>query len=775
MKYLLTDSRQLTSPYESIFFAIKGLHHDGHRYIDELYKKGVRHFVVETLPSPALPHDANVCQVPNTLVALQAMAQRHRETFSLPIIGITGSNGKTIVKEWLAQLLAKDYNIVRSPKSYNSQLGVPLSVWQINATHTLGIFEAGISQVGEMKKLASIIQPTIGIITNVGSAHNEGFANITQKIREKLLLFIHAKTLIFCKDHTNIAHEIETFLKPLNPSLQVIGWEKTALSLPSTSQVNEATLENIGHCLALMQWLGISQTEGYQRIQSLRPLAMRLELKEGINGCYLIDDSYNNDLGGLNIALNFLQNQHQRKHKVLILSDILQSGMDEASLYAHIAQLIKDKGVNQFIGIGETIIKHQHLFIPPAKFYASTHDFLSKMRSSDFLQSVILVKGARKFTFENIIQRLEHRSHGTVLEINLDAISHNLNYFREKLAPNTRIMVMVKAFAYGAGSAEVANLLQFHRVDYLAVAYPDEGVFLRENGIRLPIMVMNPSKDSFEKMIQYDLEPEIYSLKLLHSWIETLQRYPDKQVACHLKLDTGMHRLGFDTSDIPDLLGQLQNHANLSVASIFSHLAGADETALDDFTQHQVNQFIDMADTIERVLGYAPLRHLANSAGIARFPAAHLNMVRLGVGLYGVAVRPEDQANLQVVGTLKTVISQIKHLLAGETVGYGRKGEVAQAKTTATIAIGYADGYDRRFSRGIGKVWVNGRLCPVIGNVCMDMTMIDITGVPAQEGDEVVIFGTTPTIQDLAENIGTISYEILTNVSERVKRVFFSE
>lgn len=798
-KYLLTDSRKLTSPRESIFFAIKGLHHDGHQYIAELYQKGVREFVVEQgafQPDAQQFAEATFWVVEQSIEALQAVAAAHRRRFEIPVVGITGSNGKTIVKEWLAQLLAKEHSVVRSPKSYNSQLGVPLSVWQINASHTLGIFEAGVSKPTEMRKIEAVIQPTIGIFTNIGSAHDEGFDSRQQKVREKLDLFAHCQILVYCRDYELIDEQVKAYLKPLNPACQLLAWTKkdehcahkvsiqktnteTHLSLQSERGsyvftvpfVDDASIENLIHCAWVMLHLGVPMGDMHR----LRPVSMRLELKEGINGCYLIDDSYNNDLAGLSLALDFLSQQQQRKHKVVVLSDILEAATPEAELYQQVAQLLRNKGVNQLIGIGEHITRHQQLFTPPAKFFESTEAFLAKLRPSDFWQSVILVKGARRFQFEKIINRLAQKTHGTTLEINLDALSHNLNYFREKLGNHTRLMVMVKAFAYGSGSAEVANLLQFHRTDYLAVAYADEGVFLRENGIQTPIMVMNPSAATFEKMVQYQLEPEIYSPRILQELLDFCANQGVGSLKIHLKLDTGMHRLGFEESELSALLDTLGQNPQLSVATVFSHLAAADESHYDDFTQHQVRLFGQMADQIERALGYAPWRHLLNSAGIARFSSARMDMVRLGIGLYGVAVRPEDQANLRTVGALKTVISQIKSVKAGDTVGYGRRGVVATDTRTATVAIGYADGYDRRFSRGVGKMLVNGTLCPVIGNVCMDMTMIDISQAEAQEGDEVVVFGENPSINELAGWIGTIPYEILTNVSERVKRVFYRE
>jgi len=774
---LLTDSRQLVAPAESLFFAIRGLHHDGHRFIAELYDRGVRQFVIEQddFPANAFP-DARFFFVKNSLAALQEVSAAHRRRFRIPIVGITGSNGKTIVKEWLAQLLVPDFTVCKSPKSYNSQLGVPLSVWGLNDTHTLGLFEAGVSQPGEMAALERVILPTLGIFTTIGSAHDEGFANRRQKIREKLELFRHVDTLIYRATYAEIEAELSDFLPN---DAYVIAWEDADFADFQLPFSDDASRENLGHCIALLRHLGLADDEIQRRLLTLRPVSMRLELKEGLNGCYIVDDSYNNDLSGLRLALDFLANQQQRPHRVVILSDMLQSGMPEADLYGQISQLLKNKGVNQLIGIGPGIGRHQMSFALPAKFYASTEEFLACFRPSDFQQSVILVKGARPFAFERISNRLTERTHGTVLEVNLDALSHNLNYFREKVGRDIRVMVMVKAFAYGSGIEEVANLLQFHRVDYLAVAYADEGVRLRQSGIRLPIMVMNPSPETIPQLLEYNLEPEIYSPKIWGQFVEHLKNYPlsiiHSPFPIHLKLDTGMHRLGFDESELPFLLEELSKNPPLRVATVFSHLAAADEPEWDDFTREQLALFSRMADQIAAVLGYQPLRHIANSPGLARFPEARLDLVRLGKGLYGTAVRPEDQANLRTVGTLKTVISQIKSVSAGETVGYGRRGLLHRDSRVATIAIGYADGYDRAFSRGVGKVLVNGILCPVLGNVCMDMTMIDVTDAPCAEGDEVILFGDFPTIRDLATWSGTIPYEILTGVSERVRRVFYRE
>ncbi len=810
-QYLLNDSRQLSSPQRSIFFAIKGLHHDGHQFLDDLYRKGIREFVIErNAITPTLLReldrmpDAKIWQVEDSIWAMQEVAKHHREQYSFPIIAITGSNGKTVVKEWLSQLLSNRYKVVKSPKSYNSQIGVPLSVWQMNETHNLGIFEVGVSRPDEMANLEKVVQPQIGIFTNIGNAHNEFFEDNLQKIREKMLLFKNAKQLIYCADYVEIDEIIKTEFSVQNSDCELISWSRMAnsyiqanwetefqntkvtLSFPEKTETfdvpftDEASIENAIHCIVTLWHLGYNSVEIQARLQILRPVSMRLELKQGLRNNYLIDDTYNNDLAGLTIALNFLSQQKQRNNKVLILSDLLETGIPEKELYRQIAHLIKQRNLSQFIGIGEVISRNKLLFQSLEKgsnitvqFFKTTVDFLDSQTIKDFQESVILVKGARRFGFESIVNRLVQKTHRTVLEINLDAVTNNLNYFRDKIGQKTKIMVMVKAFAYGSGSTEVANLLQFHGVDYLAVAYTDEGVSLRQNGIYLPIMVMNPSENDFEQLVEFSLEPEIYNPKILKQFSEYIDNR-NISSKIHLKLDTGMHRLGFEQEQLPELIETLLSNPNLWVSTIFSHLAAADEGKFDDFTLHQVSQFTEMANQISEAIGYVPSRHLANSAGIARFPEARMDMVRLGVGLYGLAAKLEDQENLMTVGTLKTVISQIKHIKISDTVGYGRKGELTRDTKTATIAIGYADGFDRRFSRGVGEVLIHGHRCKVIGNVCMDMTMVDVTDVPhVQEGDEVIIFGNDLTMIELASKIGTIAYEILTSVSQRVKRVFY--
>jgi alanine racemase len=808
--YLLTDSRQLSFPAQSIFFAIKGARHDGHLFLAELYQKGVREFVIESasysesLKSQIAGWDkAHIWVVPSSIKAIQKTVAVHRNHFDIPVIGIVGSNGKTIVKEWLAQLLASGQRVVASPKSYNSQIGVPLSVWNIKKEHTIAIFEAGISQAHEMEYLQQVIQPTVGIFTNIGSAHDDGFRSRKQKITEKLRLFTKVKKLIYRKDYTDIDEEISLILRPVNPFLKTLGWGSGPSPAPvqvsytfklNTTMINisgelgshrfettfrdEASLENLTHCIVFLLDFGLADSAIAQGIEALRPVSMRLELKEGINHCYIIDDAYNNDVQGLSMALNFLGQQEQRKLKTVILSDVLQTGQAPAELYGLIAKLLKEKSIDRLIGIGPEISGQAELFdFMRLDFYRNTEIFLKEFPFASLNDSVILIKGARPFSFEKIVHRLQQKVHGTVLEINLDALTHNLNFYRKKVGPETRVMAMVKAFAYGTGSAEVATLLQYHRVDYLGVAYTDEGVALRQSGITLPIMVMNASPGTFDLLWQYKLEPEMYSRRLLTDWIDYVNKRnePHEAPLVHLKLDTGMHRLGFIENDYPWLIQQLQDNPGVKISSIFSHLVGADEGVHNEFSRQQYQSFITGVAQIENAIGYQVIKHILNSAGIVRFPEYKLDMVRLGIGLYGVEATNREQSALQTVGTLKTIVSQIKYIAAGDTVGYSRKGQVNYDSAIATIAIGYADGYDRGLGNGVGKIFVNGRLCPTIGNICMDMTMVDVTGITVEEGDEVIVFGKEMPISELAKSTDTIAYEILTGIGERVKRVFYKE
>ncbi|MBX2895362.1 MAG: bifunctional UDP-N-acetylmuramoyl-tripeptide:D-alanyl-D-alanine ligase/alanine racemase [Cyclobacteriaceae bacterium] len=786
---LVTDSRKVVLTEGSIFFAMQGERHNAHLFVKHLHEQGLRQFVVEQPVDINTFPEANILLVGSSLQALQALVKYHRSQFQIPVVGITGSNGKTIVKEWLYQLLSPDFKIVKNPGSYNSQLGVPLSVWQMQPYHQLGIFEAGISKPGEMHQLATIIQPTLGLLTNIGTAHDEGFESREQKILEKLKLFDAVQTLVYCADDKFI-REAVTNLKATK-----IGWsfygdatyrvsqQASELFLQRSGKqfnfklpvTDKASVENLIHCIVLMLELGLDSEVIQQRINTLRAIPMRLELKQGINNCQLIDDSYNNDLAGLQISLDFINNIRKPK-KTLVLSDILQSGLEEKQLADRMAMLIRQSGVNSLIGIGEVFVNQQHVFknvVDRTYFFKHTDQALGQQELWNSLHDeVILLKGARVFQFEKIVNRLQRKVHGTRMEIDLSRLVHNLNFFKSKLKPGVKIMAMVKAFAYGSGSEEVANLLQYHRVDYLGVAYADEGIELRKSQITIPIMVMNATEESFDALLTHKLEPVLYNVAMLKALATYLS---GKECCVHLELETGMHRLGLEPDVYAEAIALLKANPNMKVASIFSHLAAADGSKHDAYTRQQVLVYENGYKAFSEALDVAPIRHVLNSPGIIRFAEYQLDMVRLGIGLYGINPTSEPNQNLKPAATLKTIISQIKKIESGGTIGYGRWGKAETAKTIATIAIGYADGFSRSFSRGKGKVFVNGKVVPVIGNVCMDMTMIDITGVEANEGDEVIIFGDALPIQQVAESIDTIPYEILTNTSERVKRVFFAE
>ena len=796
IRFLVTDSRGFISPDDSLFFALKGLRHDGHQYIGEMYDKGVRSFVVsEDALEFSTYQDAVFLLVKDTLQALQQLAAHHRKQFNIPVVGITGSNGKTIIKEWLFQLMEDKMNLVRSPKSYNSQIGVPLSVWGLEAEHEMAIFEAGISQVGEMQRLAAIISPTLGIFSNIGDAHQQNFMDYKHKIGEKLKLFSQTEILIYCKDYSLIESQIKgnedfddtrlfswskKFPADLFVSKVEKGKESTHLEAKFQNQVidieipfiDDASIENAIHCWAFML-LAYGNDDIKTRMMTLQPVAMRLELKQGINNCTIINDSYNSDIGSLSIALDFLNQQNQHQKKTLIISDILQSGKVETGLYKEVADLVQNKQVGRLIGIGEAIARNERFFKIPSHFYRNTEEFLQSIDKDNFKDEAILLKGSRTFQFELISNSLQQKAHRTVLDINLNALAHNLNYFRQRLNPDTKVMAMVKAFSYGSGTFEVANILQYHKVDYLGVAFADEGLALRKAGIVLPIMVMNPDEQSFESIIEYTLEPEIYNLKMLEDFSKTVSRFSIGSYPIHLKMETGMNRLGFTKEDIPVLTETLVQNQNLKVRSIFSHLAASDEAEHDEFTHRQFQLFQEMCGSICESLAYPVLRHILNSAGIERFPDYQMEMVRLGIGLYGVSAA--NDLELQNVSRLKTRISQIKEVKAGSSVGYSRAWKLEKDSRIATLPIGYSDGLRRNMGNGKGKVYVKGQLVPMIGNGCMDMCSIDVTDVLAKEGDEVIIFGEEYPITEMAKTMDTIPYEVMTGISARVKRVYLYE
>jgi len=810
--HLLLDSRKLLFPETSLFFALNGPRRNGNSFIKELYNKGVRNFIVDQgRPIDELTAYAgsNFIQVKDVLEALHSLATYHRMQFNIPVIGITGSNGKTIVKEWLYQLLQDDYSIVRSPKSYNSQIGVPLSVWQMNATHTLAIFEAGISLPGEMPHLEKIIQPGIGVFTNIGDAHSEGFLNIRQKVNEKLTLFKRSTVLIYDADNPDLNAGVNTFANKIRGGddfslfswsrketafLQIVSIEKnmgqaiiTAIDQRSSNGddaidiiipfTDDASIQNAITCWCVLLYLQTDAALIAKRMLQLRTVEMRLELKQGVNNCSIINDSYSADINSLTIALDFLVQQQQHPNRTLILSDILQSGKNSAELYREVAAILQQKNINRFIGIGPEIFRQRNAFtnLPQSLFFSSIAEFMQQFHSVHFYNETILLKGARIFEFEQISHLLEEKVHQTVLEINLNAVTHNLKAYQQLLKPGVKLMAMVKALSYGSGGFEIANLLQFHKVDYLAVAYADEGVELRRAGITLPILVLNPEEATFDVLLQFNLEPELYSFSILSTFEKYLQQSGLNNYPVHIKLDTGMHRLGFEAKDLPALVGLLQATTVFKVQSIFSHFAASDAPEYDAFTKLQADDFLRGCEVLQKALGYTFIRHISNTASIHRHPHLQLEMVRLGIGLYGVDGNPVMQGKLKNVSTLKTTISQIKQVAAGESVGYSRKGVVTKDSMIATVRIGYADGYPRILSNGVGSMWVKGNLVPVIGNICMDMTMLNISGTTVREGDEVVVFGETLPVSELAKWADTIPYEILTGISQRVKRVYYEE
>ncbi len=796
INYLLIDSRKIVFPNQSLFFALIGARRNGHDFIEEAYERGVRNFVISEPIKTTSFADANFLIVDNTLTALQTIASYHRKQFQYPVIGITGSNGKTIVKEWLNQLLQPEFHIIRSPRSYNSQIGVPLSVWQMNAQHTLAIFEAGISTIEEMSQLEAIIQPTIGIHTNIGEAHSKGFRNKEEKLKEKIKLFKNCTSIIYCKEDIEeslLPTEIEKFswsrkttadffikeeIKKNSETILEVVYKNQShtISIPFT---DAASIDNSITCCCTLLQLGYNFTTLAPRLQQLQAVEMRLQLKKGINNCTIINDSYSNDISSLSIALDYLTQQAGNHTTTVILSDILQSEYNEETLYQQIATEFKHRNIQRLIGIGETIFKYKNAFnsIPQTEFFISTENFLTQQSTHQFKNEFILLKGARIFSFERINNWLEQKVHQTVLEINLSAIAHNLKEYQKHLLPSTKLMAMVKAFSYGSGNAEIARVLQFHKVDYLAVAYTDEGIDLRNAGISLPIMVMNIDEAGFDAIIEYNLEPEIYSFPIYQSFHKYLQKQAINNFPVHIKINTGMNRLGFDLNEIQSLSLALKQNNTMTVKSVLSHLAASDNSLFDDFTFQQATLLNNACELLQNSIGYTFIKHIANSAAIFRHQELQMDMVRLGIGLYGIDITKNTELNLATVATLKSTIAQIRNLKAGETVGYNRNGKINKDSTIAIIRIGYADGLSRKMGNGNGYMFLKNTKVPIIGDVCMDMTMIDITGIleEVKEGDEVEIFGRNININTIASSIGTIPYEVMTGVNQRVKRIYLEE
>lgn len=796
--WILNDSRSLAFPESTLFFALRSQRNDGHKYIPDLYRRGVRNFVVANLPEnyEQKYSDAHFLRVVSPLKALQRLAERHREEYDLPVVGVTGSNGKTVVKEWLYQLLSGSRNVTRSPRSYNSQVGVPLSVWLLNSRSEVGVFEAGISQPGEMSALRAIIQPTIGVMTNLGPAHQENFSSLQEKCLEKLSLFKDCKVVVYEADDPVVSECVDqAMLKgdhlawsrrdPNSPLfIRDVRKEETFTTVNYTYLgtdgsytlpfVDEASIQNSIHCLAVCLYLRLPAADIAARMSRLEPVAMRLEVKQGVRGCTLINDSYNSDINSLDIALDFMNRRPESRRRTLILSDILQSGMPVEELYAKVAEMVNRRKVDRIIGVGPDIMAQSQRFHMDKMFFVSSEALLQSGMLDKLSNEVILLKGSRKFNFEAISEHLSLKVHETTLEVNLEAIVRNLNYYRSFMKPETKMVCMVKASAYGAGSVEIAKTLQDHRVDYLAVAVADEGADLRKAGITGNIIIMNPEMSTFNMLFQYDLEPEVYSFALLEALIKAAEKEGITNFPVHLKLDTGMHRLGFDPEhDLPALIDRLQHQTALLPRSVFSHFVGSDSPDFDAFSAHQFELFDKASRQLQEAFPCKILRHICNSAGIERFPERHLDMVRLGLGLYGID--PIDNRVLNNVTTLKTTILQIHEVSPEDTVGYSRRGHLTRKSRIAAIPIGYADGLDRHLGCGHCYCLVNGQKAPYVGNICMDVCMIDVTDIDCKEGDTVEIFGDHLPVTVLSDVLGTIPYEVLTSVSERVKRVYFQE
>ena len=799
---LLIDSRSLSFPEETLFFAIKTRHGDGHRYIGELYRRGVRDFVVTQADSIKELKDANFIVVKDCIAALQTLAAHHRSLFDIPIIGITGSDGKTIVKEWLYYLVAENYNVTRSPRSYNSQIGVPLSVWQLRKESTLGIFEAGISQSREMERLQQIIKPTIGIITNISNAHQENFNTAEEKCCEKLSLFKECDVIIYNADNNILADAVGSMLLPAreiawsqkNPErpLYIYSIEKDGqgttiryqyLNIRDSYRIpflDEASVEDSINCLAAALYLMIPPEKIAERMAQLEPVAMRLEVKEGKRGCMIINDSYNADTASLDIALDFMERRSNTMpglKRTLILADIKQSGEDAQTLYSRVLDCIIKRGIEKFIGVGNGIATQAALFASSGiecHFFAGTEELLASRLLREAEKEYILIKGSRSFHFEDVTEALEKKVHQTILEVNLSALRENLNRYRNALAPGTRTVCMVKADAYGAGALETGRTLQECNADYLAVAVADEGAELRKEGIITGIIVMNPEPCSYRTLFDNKLEPEVYSFGMLDSLIKAACREGITDYPVHIKIDTGMHRLGFLPNEIPTLIEVLKKQYALTPRSVFSHFVGSDSPQLDSFSAVQIERFNSAATILQQAFSHKILRHICNSAGAERFTDVQYDMVRLGIGLYGISPIKED-ATLHPISTLKTIILQIHDVPADETVGYSRRGMLKRDSRIAALPIGYADGLNRKLGNGKGYCIVNGQKAPYVGNICMDVCMIDVTGIECNEGDTVEIFGPDLPVTQLAEWLETIPYEILTSVSNRIKRVYYSD
>ncbi len=791
---LSIDSRLISYPQQSCFIAIAGANHNGHHYIQNAYDQGVRCFIVEEQINFDQYKDAAFALVPNTVAALQTLAAQHRSQFHIPVIGITGSNGKTIVKEWLHQLLAPDRKVLRSPRSFNSQIGVPLSVWGLREDDQLALIEAGVSHPGEMQLLEKVIQPTLGIFTHLGSAHQENFVDRKALAKEKCMLFQHCEKVFYNEDQREISEALNetNFLgkrctwSSINPSATLfveehenhqlrLKWGEKRFSI-SINDTSKASFENTVLCALVSLELGVTEQALTERISALSAIEMRMQHLEGYNGSRIISDVFNNDVRALEIALDDLRKLNTRR-KLLILSDILQTGIQDQELYESVNHLISRYDISFLITVGERSLAHAHLFTVPSAHFLHTEELVSQLDQFDFRNAGILVKGASTFKFDLVVRELQAKAHDSILEINLTRLEHNLNFYRQQLAPEVQVMAMIKAYGYGTGSAEIAEVLEFNRIDYLGVAYINEGVELRKEGIQTPIFVLNADQSSFHLLFKHHLEPEIYSVHQLKALIEEMSNHEVEEAGfpIHLKVDTGMHRLGFDASNLSEALAIIHAHPKLKVATILSHLAASDDPEHTQYTRQQIELFNTFHQQATQTLGYSIDRHICNTAGIMRFPEAHFEMVRIGIGMYGIPSCSEDAQHVLPVGQLRTRVSQVRSIAAGESVGYTRASKANHPRQIATIPIGYADGFPRSLSEGKGEVLINGSKFPVVGKVCMDMVMIDVTGSEIQEGTPVIVFGDEPRIAALAQAAGTISYEIIAGISRRVARLYFRE
>ena len=793
---LAFDSRKITFPEQTLFFAIKTAKNDGHLYISELIKQKVKNFVISENIEHYKNFNANFYQIDKPVLAMQQMASEHRKTFTYPVVGITGSNGKTIVKEWLSTILSHEFSVIKSPNSYNSQIGVPLSVWKMNDTYGFAIFEAGISQKNEMEKLEAVIQPDIGILTNIGNAHSGFFKNDKEKLIEKLKLFKSSSTIIYNNDNALIR---KTLIQDEFAHLKKISWGKhqnsyykiisqkqlqnsTIIEFSHSPEwleipfIDAASIENVLHISAFLMNMGYSLSCISKQLPSLSPLSMRMEIKEAHNHSILINDTYSLDVNSLRIALDFLSNQTQFTKKTLIISDFEQVNWGEKE-YLELSKIFDNYHITKMVVVGNEMRKRHHYFPVVEKyFYATTNELLAHLDYINIRDEAVLIKGARSFRFERVVQALQLKTHQTILQVDLAAIIQNLHYFKKFLHPETKIMAMVKAMSYGLGDAELINELCYHQIDYLAVAYTDEGIALRNRNITRPVIVLGAEATGFELMIRYQLEPEVFNLFYLKELIATLQNYPEiESFPIHIKVDTGMHRLGFDEDELDEMLQLVNRSSQLKIASVFTHLAASEDANEDRFTQNQIQKFNAICKKIDVQISYPYLRHILNTAGIVRFPEAQFDMVRLGLGLYGFSPVPEIQPHLQSVVTLKSVITQIKNVKKSETIGYNRSFTAQKDMQIAIVPVGYADGFPRELSNGVGSMRVQQTQCPIVGKICMDMTMIDVTELKVSIGDEVIIYDAENTLEKTGASIGKTSYELLTAISKRVPRIYMRE